>query len=61
MRRVASACFSTGLPPIPLPNNVARPGLLARDVIDNLPDTLHALSRAGQSDAYAARYSDILG
>lgn len=36
-------------------------GLLARDVIDNLPDTLHALSQAGQSDAHAAYYSDILG
>ena len=36
-------------------------GLLARDVIDNLPDTLRTLSRAGQSDAHAAYYSDILG
>ncbi len=36
-------------------------GLLARDVIDNLPDTLHALSRAGQSATHAAYDSDILG
>jgi NAD(P)H-hydrate epimerase len=36
-------------------------GLLARDVIDNLPDTLRALSRAGQVDAQDAYDSDILG
>ena len=36
-------------------------GMLARDVIDNLPDTLGDLSRAGQVDAHAAYYSNILG
>ena len=36
-------------------------GLLARDVIDNLPNTLRALSRAGQVDAQDTYDSDILG
>ena len=36
-------------------------GMLARDVIDNLPDTLSALSRASEVDAHAAYHSDILG
>ncbi len=36
-------------------------GLLARDVIDNLPDNLRTLSRVAQSDVHAAYDSDILG
>ena len=61
MRRVASACFCTGPLPTPLPSSMAQAGLLARDVIDNLPDTLRALSRAGRVDAHAAYDADILG
>ena len=36
-------------------------GLLARDVIDTLPDTLHALSQASQNATHAAYDSDLLG
>ena len=36
-------------------------GMLARDVIDTLPDTLRVLYQTGQVDPYAAYYSDILG
>ncbi len=35
-------------------------GMLARDVIDNLPRTIRALYQAGQIDPHAADYSDIL-
>ncbi len=36
-------------------------GMLARDVIDNLPDTRQALSRASQANAHDAYDADILG
>ena len=36
-------------------------GLLARDVIDGLPETLRDLSEAGQNDSHAAEYCDVIG
>ena len=36
-------------------------GLLARDVIDNLPGSLQTLLKAGQVDPDAPHYSDLLG
>ena len=36
-------------------------GLLARDVIDGLPETLRSLSAAGRDDLHDAEYCDVLG